>query len=281
MEGPEEIGGEKSFITPGRVISSVVYGSFTGFLAGLVGLGGAEERIPFILYYLRLPLEDMIVANLLISLMTSSFNLVVRIHAGVWSSDAAMISLAMIGGSLPGAYAGASLSHKVSGRALKGFIAVVLTLVIVRIAYGLLFGGGSGLGVGFLAVILLSTLSGLGVGVISGSVGVAGGEYRIPILTYILGLPIKIAGTASQVVSLPTILVATWRHRRLGFFARRSLLTTVMLGIPSVVGAVLSGFLVTSIAASYIDSLFVMILGYTVVRLVGEVARGAPSKVGK
>lgn len=251
-----------------EVVASAAYGSLVGFLAGLVGLGGAEERIPFILFYLRLPLEEMIVVNLLVSLATVLFNLAVRISAGVWSGDAALVSLVMAIGSLPGAYLGASLSHRVSRRALRRFIALILIVVIARVAYGLLLGGSPGQGLVPSLELTLSTLAGFGVGIVSGMVGVAGGEYRIPLLTYVLGLPIKIAGTASQIVSVPTILVAAWKYRRLGSITKRSLQTAALLGIPSVAGAIASGFLVATVASSYIEILFVAILGYTVVRLV-------------
>ena len=112
----------EELLTRNKVAASIGYGSLIGFLAGLVGLGGAEERMPFILYYLRLSLEDMITANLLISLSVSGFNFAVRFNGGVWSSDAVYPALAMIVGSIPGAYVGASLSHRVSRRALEGFI---------------------------------------------------------------------------------------------------------------------------------------------------------------
>src|SRR5690242_3618301 len=257
-----------------RVAASVGYGSFTGLLAGLVGLGGAEERIPFLLYYLRLPLEDMLVANLLISFATSGLNFAVRINGGVWSLNAAYISAAMIVGSIPGAYAGALLSHRASKRTLKRFIALLLSFVIARAVYGLIFiPGGSGQAAVSTLDLVLSVMSGLGVGIISGSAGVAGGEYRIPILTYLLGLPLKIAGTASQLVSLPTIAIAVWRHKRLGFLTRRSLVAAAMLGIPSVVAASLTGLLVAGIPTLYIDLLFIAILGYTVVRLMAESAQ--------
>ncbi len=228
--------------------------------------------MPFILYYLRLSLEDMITANLLISFAVSGFNFAVRIHAGVWSSDAVYPALAMIVGSIPGAYVGASLSHRVSQRALKGFISIILSIVIARVAYGLLIGGTASTQSGVSTLeLVISMLGGLGIGIISGCCGVAGGEYRIPILTYLIGLPLKIAGTASQLVSLPTIAVALWRHRRLGFFTRPSLTTAAILGIPSVIGAALTGLLVAGLATLYIEVTFVLLLSYTVVRLVAEV----------
>jgi uncharacterized protein len=262
---------EERLVTGNRVAASVGYGSFTGLLAGLIGLGGAEERIPFLLYYLRLPLEDMLVANLLISFATSGLNFAVRTNGGVWSLNAAYISAAMIVGSIPGAYAGALLSHRASKRTLKRFIALLLSFVIARAVYGLiLIPGGSGQAAVSTLDLVLSVISGLGVGIISGSAGVAGGEYRIPILTYLLGLPLKIAGTASQLVSLPTIAIAVWRHKRLGFLTRRSLVASAMLGIPSVVAASLTGLLVAGLPTLYVDLLFIAILGYTIFRLVSE-----------
>jgi len=267
----EELSAE-DLVSRNKVAASIGYGSLIWMLAGLDGLGGAEVRMPFILYYLRLSLEDMITANLLISFAVSGFNFAVRIRAGVWSGDAILPALAMIVGSIPGAYVGASLSHRVSQRALKGFISIVLSIVIARVVYGLLIGGGAPAQSAVSTLeLVFSVLSGLGIGIISGSCGVAGGEYRIPVLTYLIGLPLKIAGTASQLVSLPTIAVALWRHRRLGFFTRPSLTTAVILGIPSVVGAALTGLLVAGLATLYIEITFVLLLAYTVIRLLAEV----------
>ena len=256
-----------------KVAASIGYGSLIGLLAGLVGLGGAEERMPFMLYYLKLSLEDMITANLLISFAVSGLNFGVRYSTGVWSSVALYPALAMIVGSIPGAYIGASLTHRVSRRVLKSFISIILSIVIVRILYGLLVTGATtSHGLSTLDLVF-ALLSGLGVGIISGSAGVAGGEYRIPLLTYLIGLPLKIAGTSSQLVSLPTIAVALYRHRRLGFFTKPSLTAATILGIPSVIGAALTGLLVAGLATSYIEITFVLLLAYTVVRLVAEITR--------
>ncbi len=262
---------QERLVTGNRMAASIGYGSFTGLLAGLVGLGGAEERMPFLLYYLRLPLEDMLVANLIISFATSGLNFAVRVNGGIWSLNAAYVSATMIIGSIPGAYAGALLSHRASKRTLKRFIALLLSFVIARGVYGLIFiPGGSGQATISTLDLTLSGISGIGVGIISGSAGVAGGEYRIPILTYLIGQPIKIAGTASQLVSLPTIAIAVWRHKRLGYLTRRSLVAASMLGIPSVVTASLTGLLVAGLPTLYVELLFIAILGYTIFRLLSE-----------
>jgi uncharacterized membrane protein YfcA len=178
----------------------------------------------------------------------------------------------MIVGSLPGAYAGATLSHRLSRRALKGFIAVILTFVLARVVFGLIFPPGKSQGATIVPELILSLIAGFGVGIISGAVGVAGGEYRIPVLTYVLGFPIKIAGSVSQLVTLPTTAVSLLRHRRFGPFSKRIFRGTLVLGVPSLAGGVLSGLLVASVPGLYIELLFALILSYTVLRIVWDLA---------
>src|SRR5437879_12799440 len=83
-------------ISPRYVAIAASSGLFTGILAGLVGLGGAEERIPFILYGLKVPVFDMFVSNLFISFGTSGLNFALRANAGLLTANAFVIALAMI-----------------------------------------------------------------------------------------------------------------------------------------------------------------------------------------
>ncbi len=257
-----------------NILGSIVYGFFTGFLAGLVGLGGAELKIPFILYFLNVPLYDMVVANLIISLATSSVNFVLRAQVGFLTYQSVLISVAMIAGTLPGAYLGAYLSHRVTPRRLKAFIAFVLSLVVIRLLADLILGAEVPNSL-FPATFepLFSGLIGVAIGIISGTIGVAGGEYRIPILVYAFALPIKIAGTASQLVSIPGMLVALFKHRDLGFVTRRALITAVMLGVPSVFGAVASTFVLLAASNQLIKIVFLLILLYTIARLTAELVQ--------
>jgi uncharacterized membrane protein YfcA len=75
---------------------------------------------------------------------------------------------------------------------------------------------------------------------VSSLLGVAGGELIIPTLVFAFGADIKTAGTASLLISLPTVAVGVLRHRRLGSFADRAELTQTVapMGVDSVVGAV-------------------------------------------
>ena len=57
-------------------------------------------------------------------------------------------------------------------------------------------------------------VAGLGIGVVAALLGVAGGELLIPTLILLFGPDIKLAGSLSLAVSLPTMLVGFARYSR-------------------------------------------------------------------
>ncbi len=252
---------------------STTSGLLTGFLSGLVGLGGSELRIPFLLYGLRVPLREMVAANLLISLFVSSLNFILRARIGLLTFNALSVSLCMIAGSLIGAFSGASFSQRITERKLKAFIAVILILVLGRIVVGLFYtsqavfaSSPSFFDLGVAAVF------GLLIGIVAGSVGVAGGEFQIPVLTFVLAVSFKIAGTASQLVSIPTILVALLRHRSLGSVSKRAVRAAILMGIPSLVGVLASLPVLAVVNEQIVELAFGAILLYTILRLLLELS---------
>jgi uncharacterized membrane protein YfcA len=58
------------------------------------------------------------------------------------------------------------------------------------------------------------TAVGIGVGLVSSLLGVAGGELLIPALVLIFGVEIKTAGSASILISLGIVSIALWRYWR-------------------------------------------------------------------
>lgn len=81
------------------------WGAVVAVLGGLIGLGGAEFRLPVLLSVFRLLLLAVI-ANLVLSLVTVSFSLVFR--AGLTGIDAVLVHgvavLPLLAGSLVGAH---------------------------------------------------------------------------------------------------------------------------------------------------------------------------------
>lgn len=110
---------------------------------------------------------------------------------------------------------------------------------------------------------------GLLIGLVSSLLGVAGGELIIPTLVFAFGVDIRVAGTASLLISLPTVAVGVLRHRRLGAFGdRRDLTGTVApMGVGSVVGAVAGGLMVGLVPAAALKLLLGAILVFSAVKI--------------
>lgn len=91
--------------------------------------------------------------------------------------------------------------------------------------------------------IFAGLLFGVGIGLFSSRLGVAGGEVIIPTLVFAFGADIKVAGTASLLVSLPTVLTGIARYARRGAYADREPMrwTVLPMSAGSVIGAVAGG----------------------------------------
>ncbi len=104
--------------------------------------------------------------------------------------------------------------------------------------------------------IAAGLMFGFAIGAISSVLGVAGGEVIIPTLVFGYGVPIKVAGSLSMLISLPTVLTGLARHVRQGFLADRAVLAILILpmGIGSAAGAVVGGSLIGIAPASLLKA---------------------------
>ena len=116
---------------------------------------------------------------------------------------------------------------------------------------------------------LAAVIFGLGIGLESSLLGVAGGELIIPTLVFAFGAGIKTAGMASLLISLPTVAVGVLRHRRLGSFRDRADLTKTVapMGVGSVVGTVIGGLLVGLVPAAALKLVLGIVLIVSAVRV--------------
>ena len=95
---------------PSRVALNAFVGFVVGIAGGLVGLGGAELRLPYLAGTLRLPLKRAIPVNLAISLVTLLAALPTRLYTLKTASLVPFLdeTIALGLGAIMGAYAGAS-----------------------------------------------------------------------------------------------------------------------------------------------------------------------------
>jgi len=254
-------------------VLAALWGAPIGLLGGLIGLGGAEFRLPVLVGVFGYAARRAVALNLAISLVTVVSALVIR---GGTLSLAPLLSLlpvvlGMIVGAVWAAYMGTALVHRVSERLLERVILVFLVVIgsalvveafLPRDVPALL---PEALTVRVVAAIVF----GLAVGLVSSLLGVAGGELIIPTLVFAFGAGIKAAGTASLLISLPTVAVGVLRHRRLGAYSeRRDVTGTVApMGAGSVLGAVAGGFLVGIVPAAALKLLLGIILIVSAVRI--------------
>lgn len=88
-------------------------------------------------------------------------------------------------------------------------------------------------------------IAGFGIGMVAALLGVAGGELLIPTIVLLYGLDIKLAGSLSLMVSLPTMIVGFARYSGSEAFAilqqERSMFRWMVAG--SILGAGVGGLL--------------------------------------
>jgi uncharacterized membrane protein YfcA len=188
--------------------------------------------------------------NLAISLATLGAALVIRgITAPLQSAAAAALSIiGLITGGIAGALLGPGLFHRLSNERLERVLLWLLTGIGTALIVEAFLAQESA---GFVPTasgwrLGAGVVFGVGIGLVSSLLGVAGGELIIPTLIFAFGFDIRAAGTASLLVSLPTVAVGILRHaRRGGYTEPHAIRETVLpMGAASVIGALAGGLLV-------------------------------------
>ncbi|GAB4167845.1 MAG: sulfite exporter TauE/SafE family protein [Rhodocyclaceae bacterium] len=204
-----------------REAASFGVGGVVGVLGGLLGLGGAEFRLPLLIGWFRFGALEAVILNKAVSLVVVAAALPSRAHAVPLEALAAHVWILaeLLGGSLLGAWFGASWATRMRSDRLHRVIAVLLLAIA-----GVLLAGHDPAGSGRPvldghAQLAGALAAGFGIGGVAALLGVAGGELLIPTLVLLFGADIKLAGSLSLAVSLPTMLVAFARYSRDASFA--------------------------------------------------------------
>ncbi|MFN3616158.1 MAG: TSUP family transporter, partial [Rubrimonas sp.] len=229
---------------PRRPVFAAALGAAVGTAGGLIGLGGAEFRLPALVGALRFSAREAVAVNLVASFVVLAAAFPFRAAAVPWDAIAPHLPavLGMLAGSMSAAWVGAGWLRRASDRLLGRLILILLVaLGCVLIAEGLFVAEPSRLvGGGLAATVAVAALCGVGIGLVSSLLGVAGGELIIPAFILLFGVDVKTAGSMSMLVGMPTIAVGLLRH-----FGPASVLreggvwraTILPLGAGSILGA--------------------------------------------
>lgn len=238
-------------------------GAAVGTLGGLIGLGGAEFRLPLLIQLFRFEALRAVIVNKAMSLIVVAFALPFRAAAVPFAEIAGhwTIIVNLLAGSLIGAWVGASWATRLSSAALYKVIAVML----VGIAAVLLLVHDATASDAMLTgwpQAVAGVISGFGIGVVAAVMGVAGGELLIPTLIVLFGTDIKLAGSLSLVVSLPTMVVGFARYAQDRSFdvLRENKGFVIAMAAGSIVGAFIGGQLLGIVPSGVLIPLLVVIL---------------------
>ncbi len=230
-----------------------------GTLGGLIGLGGAEFRLPLLVGAFRLPTLKAVILNKALSLVAVAL----LARSGTIPFDQLDQHwepvLNLLGGSLAGAWWAAGHAVAMPRRWLNRIVLFLLAglalLMLSEASFGLhdnaapLFATAAlQLGAGLLA--------GFGIGAVAALLGVAGGELLIPTIVLIYALDIKLAG------SLPTMLVGFARYSTARAFSvlRRERPLLLWMAAGSVLGVGIGGLLLGAVPARMLTALLGFIL---------------------
>ncbi|MGD9601825.1 MAG: sulfite exporter TauE/SafE family protein [Gammaproteobacteria bacterium] len=240
---------------------AIVSGSIIGTLGGIIGLGGAEFRLPVLVGLLGMTPRAAVPMNLVVSLVTLTAALVGRSAS---LTVAPVLShwpevLGLVAGGIVSATWGAGVLSRLSDHRLSRILAGLLVAIGLLLVFEAFFSNQRAALVpaGFLPRFIVAIPLGLAIGAVAALLGVAGGELLIPTLIFLFGADMTAAGTASILVSLVLVPTALWRYARLDALPRRADTSAIAvpMGAGSVIGAVAGG-LVAGLVAPWIVKLF-------------------------
>ncbi|MFB2920487.1 sulfite exporter TauE/SafE family protein [Aerosakkonema funiforme] len=260
-----------------RNISAFAWGALVGVLGGLIGLGGAEFRLPILLSVFNYRTLQAIVINLIVSLVTVIFSFIFRNGViGLDNVAAHWVGIVnILAGSLIGSYVGVHYATRINERALNRVVVVFLIFIsLVLIGHNIIFSFGS-LQLPSLLKISVAFAAGIAIGIFSSMLGVAGGELIIPTIILLFGVEIKLAGSLSLAISIPTIMMGLFKYRsqqRLKQIESEGRLIFSMA-----LGSILGAFIGSNLLRFVSNSLLYLILGTVLLLSALKLAKHKPA----
>jgi uncharacterized protein len=251
-------------------LAAFASGAVIGVLGGLIGLGGAEFRLPLLIGAFRFAALQAVILNKAMSLVVVASALPFRAATVPFATVGANwpIIVNLLAGSLVGAWCGASWATRLASHTLYRVIAVLLVAIAVILVIGHDMAAAGAMLTGA-AQMAAGVVAGLVIGVVAALLGVAGGELLIPTLILLFGADIKLAGSLSLAVSLPTMLVGFVRYSRDRSFVvlGENKRFVLVMAVGSIVGSFIGGRLLGLMPNGVLLPLLAIILVLSAVKV--------------
>ena len=119
------------------IFTPIIIGLLVGFLAAIMGIGGAFILVPAMIYIIGMPTKLVPGTSLFVTIFVSA--IVTVLHAFYYGSIDLMLVMVLILGSILGVQVGQKLGERVDSSQFKTILAILLLLVGVAIAYDAFF----------------------------------------------------------------------------------------------------------------------------------------------
>lgn len=226
-------------------------------------MGGAEFRLPLLIGLFDFGALEAVILNKAMSLIVVTTALPFRAGTVPFEAiaDHWLVIVNLLAGSLLGAWFGAGWATRLRSETLFKVIAIALVAIAAVLLLGHFAEGGNAIVTG-LAQTAAGVIAGCVIGIVAALLGVAGGELLIPTLVVLFGIDIKLAGSLSLAVSLPTMLVGFARYSQDQSFTvlGRNKVFVLIMASGSIVGTFLGGLLLGTIPSSYLLPALAVIL---------------------
>ena len=119
------------------IFTPIIIGLLVGFIAAIMGIGGAFILVPAMIYIIKMPTKLVPGTSLFVTIFVSV--IVTFLHSFNYGSIDLMLVLMLVIGSIIGVQVGQKLGEKIDSSGLRALLAILLLIVGIAIAYDTFF----------------------------------------------------------------------------------------------------------------------------------------------
>ena len=119
------------------IFTPIIIGLLVGFIAAIMGIGGAFILVPAMIYIIKMPTKLVPGTSLFVTIFVSV--VVTFLHSFNYGSIDLLLVLMLVVGSIIGVQVGQKLGERINSSGLRALLAILLLIVGIAIAYDTFF----------------------------------------------------------------------------------------------------------------------------------------------
>ena len=119
------------------IFTPIIIGLLVGFIAAIMGIGGAFILVPAMIYIIKMPTKLVPGTSLFVTIFVSV--VVTFLHSFNYGSIDLLLVLMLVIGSIIGVQVGQKLGERIDSSGLRALLAILLLIVGIAIAYDTFF----------------------------------------------------------------------------------------------------------------------------------------------